>query len=77
MLQTVLVFSVYIWTNGELKPPKAYTVLAYFNILIVPSRQLGMLISRLFTAKQSIARIDHFMECDEIKYIEENDKGIK
>jgi len=51
MLYTVLVFSVYAWSGNELKPAKAYAVIAYFNILLVPSRQHGMLIGRYFAAK--------------------------
>jgi len=47
----VLVFSVYVWANEKLMPSKAYAVLAYFNIMQVPHKQLGMLISKMFTAK--------------------------
>ena len=51
MLYTVLIFSVYVWSGNELKPAKAYAVIAYINILLVPSRQYGMLINRFFAAK--------------------------
>lgn len=63
MFLSVILFSVYYWINDELKSDKAYAVLAYFNLLIMPLRMLAMLLVRYFSAMNSIQRIDHFMDC--------------
>ena len=47
---SVILFSAYFWINGELKPDKAYAVLAYFNLLVMPLRMMAMLLVRKMMA---------------------------
>ena len=65
LLICVLIFGVYIAAGNTLTSAKAYSVLAYFNLLLVPLRMLLFSVLMLVNAKSSMQRIDHFLQAEE------------
>lgn len=53
--------------GNKLAPSKAYTVLALFNLLVLPFRMMIFTLMMYVGTKVSVKRIDHFMDADEKK----------
>lgn len=63
----IAVFSGYIASGNELKSSQAYSVLAIFNLLILPVRMVIYCLMLYIGAKASMQRIDHFIDSEERK----------
>lgn len=50
----VFIFGIYVGMGGELLPSKAYSVLSYLNLLIMPMRMVVFIFLYLFNAKASM-----------------------
>ena len=61
---SIVIFIGYVFLEGEeaLTPAKVYTVLAIFNLIGSPLRNLIMTVIDLINATASMARLDHFLE---------------
>ncbi len=65
LLICVFLFSVYIALGNQLSASLVYSVLSYFNLLIIPLRMMLFATMLLLGAKTSMIRIQHFMECEQ------------
>lgn len=60
------IFALYATYINELSPTKAYVVLSYFNLVIIPLRMLLISYINLYSSKVSLQRLGHFMKAEEI-----------
>ena len=67
IVSSIVIFIGYVFIEGEdaLTPAKVYTVLAIFNLIGGPLKNLIMTVINLINATTSMARIDHFLEYGE------------
>ena len=67
IVAAIAVFIGYVFLEGEeaLTPAKVYTILAIFNIISTPLRNLIMTVIDLINATASMARLDHFLEYED------------
>ena len=72
---SIIIFALYETVrNEELTPAKAYSVLAYFNLMQIPLRLLAIVLISLANAKVSLNRIGHFLTGEDYDdYIIKND----
>ncbi|KRX00810.1 P-loop containing nucleoside triphosphate hydrolase [Pseudocohnilembus persalinus] len=76
VLISIIVFAIYVLAGNDLKPSKAYTVISYFNLLMLPFRMLIYSMMIFVGTKASLQRLNHFMdaiEMDEETMIENKD----
>lgn len=67
VLVSICIFIIYVAAGNDLKPSKAYTVLALFNLLVLPFRMMIFTLMMYVGTKASVRRIDHFMDANERK----------
>ena len=59
---SIIIFALYETArNEELTPAKAYSVLAYFNLMQIPLRFLAVILISMMNARVSLKRIGHFL----------------
>ena len=65
LIISVVVFAIYGVIYNDFSPAKAYTVLTLFNIIQVPLRIVGYLLTTFIAAKTGMFRIEHFYKSEE------------